>query len=552
MARVRILLILLVVWLAFLFNIERFDFDGASLVNLDTSFYIFIVFLCVMVLFVPALGKQNLGLSLAVVLGAYAAMYFLLKSAQGVQGSFYMFVIEGAGLVITAILIRQVTRAQLDFETAAQNFVLGVEGSRMLPLTEGEEQVNHELYRARRFERPVAIVYCTVSNVTDEETQIHLDSIKWHITKTFKRRYQQVQLARCAASLTYKNDTIVEYGEEVVLCLPETDEREAKAFAQQLSTFTKESLQVDVMIGISCFPGDGLLFEDLVQVARGKAVVWTGQANSTEGEETRKSFDEIVSAPQEKAYSPSDSALATATLETLPTRSGDVMVDPTQRLKIEQELAWVNKLAYLSPSARTVYHFVKRAIDLMFVFGVGIFALPVMLVVALVVYIDDRAPIFYTQWRTGYGGKRFKMYKFRTMYLNAKSVPVQAIQTPNGVRYVWPEKVENDPRVTRIGKILRKTSLDELPQLLNVFRGDMSLVGPRPTSWNLDMYTLHQTERLTVRPGLTGLWQVCAREATNPDERLIWDMKYIDKMSVWLDMQILYRTAAQVFKRRGL
>jgi lipopolysaccharide/colanic/teichoic acid biosynthesis glycosyltransferase len=112
-------------------------------------------------------------------------------------------------------------------------------------------------------------------------------------------------------------------------------------------------------------------------------------------------------------------------------------------------------------------------------------------------------------------------------------------------------KLDPDPRITRIGRILRKTSLDELPQLLNVLRGDMSIVGPRPTSWGLSRYQLKHTERLNVRPGLTGLWQISARGNTDFDIWLQWDNAYIDKMSFFLDMQIFVRTIGKVLKRKG-
>jgi len=178
--------------------------------------------------------------------------------------------------------------------------------------------------------------------------------------------------------------------------------------------------------------------------------------------------------------------------------------------------------------------------------------LPVMLLIALAIKLDDGGPIFYMQGRTGHAGHRFKMFKFRTMIVNAKPIPPTLVVLPNGKKqYTWPDKSKHDPRITRVGRFLRKSSLDEIPQILNVIRGDMSIVGPRPTTWELDKYTLHQTERLTVRPGITGLWQVSARESTNFDERLLWDMKYIQKMSLLLDAQIIWRTVASVFQKKG-
>ena len=112
-------------------------------------------------------------------------------------------------------------------------------------------------------------------------------------------------------------------------------------------------------------------------------------------------------------------------------------------------------------------------------------------------------------------------------------------------------KLKHDPRVTRIGHIIRKTSLDELPQLWNVLIGDMSLVGPRPTSFGIEKYSLKHTQRLGVRPGITGLWQIYDRGNTNFDARLIWDTKYIEKMCFWLDARIMIHTFGSVFRGRG-
>ena len=116
----------------------------------------------------------------------------------------------------------------------------------------------------------------------------------------------------------------------------------------------------------------------------------------------------------------------------------------------------------------------------------------------------------------------------------------------------WPDfKITNDPRVTRIGRILRKTSLDELPQLLNVLKGDMSLVGPRPTSFGPDTYALWQTERLDVIPGLTGLWQIIGRASMEFTDRVYLDVLYIENRSIWFDIQILMRTVFAVCAQRG-
>jgi lipopolysaccharide/colanic/teichoic acid biosynthesis glycosyltransferase len=192
---------------------------------------------------------------------------------------------------------------------------------------------------------------------------------------------------------------------------------------------------------------------------------------------------------------------------------------------------------------------IKRAMDLLLCLLVAPLAAPVMILVALLVYIDSPGPIFFRQLRTGKGGRRFRMYKFRTMVPNAEELKLVYAHLNE---LTWPDfKITDDPRVTRIGRLLRKTSLDELPQILNVVKGDMSIVGPRPTSFSPETYRLWHTERLEVLPGITGLWQVNGRSNLDFDERLKLDIAYIERQSIWMDIQIIARTAGQVFIGEG-
>src|SRR5262249_40889950 len=192
-----------------------------------------------------------------------------------------------------------------------------------------------------------------------------------------------------------------------------------------------------------------------------------------------------------------------------------------------------------------LYRTIKRAIDVLFCMMIAPLALPLLLLVALLVYIDSPGPIFFSQLRTGKGGRRFRMYKFRTMVPNAEELKLVYAHLNE---LTWPDfKISDDPRVTRVGKILRKTSLDELPQLLNVLKGDMSLVGPRPTSFAPDTYRLWHTERLEVVPGITGLWQISGRSHLDFDQRLKLDIAYIERQSIWMDICIIARTVGQVF-----
>jgi lipopolysaccharide/colanic/teichoic acid biosynthesis glycosyltransferase len=195
------------------------------------------------------------------------------------------------------------------------------------------------------------------------------------------------------------------------------------------------------------------------------------------------------------------------------------------------------------------YKMLKRAMDLAFCLVVMPLVLPLLALVALLIYIDSPGPIMFYQLRTGKGGRRFRMYKFRTMVPNAEELKKTYAHLNE---LTWPDfKITNDPRVTRVGKILRKTSLDELPQLLNVVKGDMSVVGPRPTSFSPDTYRLWHTERLEVLPGITGLWQVSGRSNLDFDQRLKLDIAYIERQSLWLDIQVLVRTVGQVFVGEG-
>lgn len=196
------------------------------------------------------------------------------------------------------------------------------------------------------------------------------------------------------------------------------------------------------------------------------------------------------------------------------------------------------------------YHDVKRMLDLTLVGLTAPLWIPLIGIIAFLIKITSPgAPAIFTQLRTGRGGRRFKMYKFRSMVPNAEELKVKYAHL-NELQ--WPDfKITNDPRVTKVGRILRKTSLDELPQLINVLRGEMSLVGPRPTSFGAETYQLWHTERLDVVPGLTGLWQVVGRAQLEFDDRLRLDIAYIERRSIWLDINILIMTIGAVFTQRG-
>jgi len=192
----------------------------------------------------------------------------------------------------------------------------------------------------------------------------------------------------------------------------------------------------------------------------------------------------------------------------------------------------------------------KNIIDFVVALAALLVALPVMVIIGIAIRLDSPGPIIYKRRVVGVGGKLFDAYKFRTMYVDGDE---RLARYPELVAELEKnQKLKNDPRVTRLGKILRRTSLDELPQLFNVLRGQMSLVGPRMiTEKERALYGKWRTNLLTVKPGITGLWQVSGRSDLSYDDRVRLDMHYIRNYSIWLDLYLLWQTIPAVLKKRG-
>ena len=202
------------------------------------------------------------------------------------------------------------------------------------------------------------------------------------------------------------------------------------------------------------------------------------------------------------------------------------------------------------PAIEGFQRFVKRLMDLTLA-GIGLlFLWPVMLVIAILIKLEDGGPILYRGPRIGENGRPFHMLKFRSMMVNADKLQAAINQTDEQGRLIF--KHATDPRITRIGRFLRRTSLDELPQLINVLRGDMSLVGPRPElPWLVEKYDSWQRKRFAVPQGMTGWWQVNGRSDNPMHLNTEQDLYYIQHYSLWLDIQILWRTIAVVLRGRG-
>jgi lipopolysaccharide/colanic/teichoic acid biosynthesis glycosyltransferase len=236
--------------------------------------------------------------------------------------------------------------------------------------------------------------------------------------------------------------------------------------------------------------------------------------------------------------------------EQVNTQPGKIFLAPA-RSGYQPSLTWVERI---QPGQRWIhgraYERIKRGLDIALLVLMSPLLVPLMgLCWVAIKATSPLAPALFVQLRTGQGGRRFPMYKFRTMVPNAEALKAK-LAAMNERQ--WPDfKVEKDPRVTRLGAFLRKTSLDELPQMFNVLKGDMTLVGPRPTSFGAETYEAWQWERLTVPPGVTGLWQIDGRGHMEFDERVRLDLTYIARRSLSLDFRILVRTVTVVLNKRG-
>lgn len=196
----------------------------------------------------------------------------------------------------------------------------------------------------------------------------------------------------------------------------------------------------------------------------------------------------------------------------------------------------------------------KRAVDIVMATTALVLLSPLMLIVALIVKLSDRGPVFYSHTRIGYGGAAFGCLKFRTMKTDAAAQLAELLRANPSARAEWEttRKLKNDPRITAVGDILRKSSIDELPQLINILRGEMSVVGPRPvTAEELARYGEHVTSYMAARPGLTGQWQTSGRNDVSYEYRVALDVQYISDWSLTRDFIIIAKTVPALFSQRG-
>ena len=205
---------------------------------------------------------------------------------------------------------------------------------------------------------------------------------------------------------------------------------------------------------------------------------------------------------------------------------------------------------------KIVYRFIKRIIDII---G-GLVGIVLLIPITIVLYLisifskENKGPIFYEQLRVGKNGKYFRIYKFRTMIIGADKILKKYLEENEEAKIEFEknQKLEYDPRITKLGKILRKTSLDEFPQFINVLKGDMSLIGPRPlVEGELDAHNGNHKLYESVKPGITGYWGVNGRSNTTYEERLKLEYYYAKNFSFWLDTKIFFKTIISIVKREG-
>lgn len=203
---------------------------------------------------------------------------------------------------------------------------------------------------------------------------------------------------------------------------------------------------------------------------------------------------------------------------------------------------------------KKLYFMVKRIIDLVLSLIALIILSPVFLCIIIAIKFDDKGPAFYKHMRVGKNGLPLGVYKFRSMTTKYKTFDEFYQTLSDEQKKEWNEnfKLENDPRITKVGRILRKTSLDELPQILNILKGEMSIIGPRPViEEEVNLYKENKDRFLSVFPGLTGYWAANGRSNTTYEERMEMELYYVDNISFLLDVKIFFKTIVSVFKKEG-
>ncbi|MEY8323701.1 sugar transferase [Lachnospiraceae bacterium 54-11] len=234
--------------------------------------------------------------------------------------------------------------------------------------------------------------------------------------------------------------------------------------------------------------------------------------------------------------------------------SENVMLDTNVMEKTVSHVGELNSDRYhmqaVYQKKNPAYLKLKRGMDILLSAAALVFLAPVFLFTALAIKLEDGGPVLFCQYRAGKDMKPFKIYKFRSMLVNADAKMPEMMKDNEQTGHAF--KIKNDPRITRVGKFIRKFSIDELPQLINIIKGDMSIVGPRPIlTFQMAECSGYERQRLVVQPGLTCYWQIGGRANIGWKDWIEMDLDYIEDMSLWTDIKIIARTVPAVFDREG-
>lgn len=234
--------------------------------------------------------------------------------------------------------------------------------------------------------------------------------------------------------------------------------------------------------------------------------------------------------------------------------SENVMLDTNVMEKTVSHVGELNSDRYhmqaVYQKKNPAYLKLKRGMDILLSAAALVFLAPVFLFTALAIKLEDGGPVLFCQYRAGKDMKPFKIYKFRSMLVNADAKMPEMMKDNEQTGHAF--KIKDDPRITRVGKFIRKFSIDELPQLINVIKGDMSIVGPRPIlTFQMEECSGYERQRLVVQPGLTCYWQIGGRANIEWKDWIEMDLDYIEDMSLWTDIKIIARTVPAVFDREG-
>ena len=234
--------------------------------------------------------------------------------------------------------------------------------------------------------------------------------------------------------------------------------------------------------------------------------------------------------------------------------SENVMLDTNVMEKAVSHVGELNSDRYhmqaVYQKKNPAYLKLKRGMDILLSAAALVFLAPVFLFTALAIKLEDGGPVLFCQYRAGKDMKPFKIYKFRSMLVNADAKMPEMMKDNEQTGHAF--KIKDDPRITRVGKFIRKFSIDELPQLINIIKGDMSIVGPRPIlTFQMEECSGYERQRLVVQPGLTCYWQIGGRANIEWKDWIEMDLDYIEDMSLWTDIKIIVKTVPAVFDREG-